>query len=273
MIPGTSCALKPLPGAKANNLLAALPDEVFARWLPMLELVKLPKGKVIYNPQTEIPSVYFPTSAIVSLVCATREGQSIEVAIIGNDGIVGVVAFMSGQSALDQSIVQRTGMAYRLRSQVVDLEFQQNSHVRNLLLRYAQALMVQLEQTAVCNRLHKLDQQLSRWLLMCLDRIVGDEVLVTQDVLANILGVRRESVTAAAMRLRDEGLIRYARGHIQVLDRTGLQHRACECYSVVKSEYDRLLGPRYVSARKTVASSPNLVATDDKPKPTPGALG
>lgn len=229
--------------AKSNKLLAALPNEVFDRWAQMMEPVILPMGKVIYIPGGVMPYVYFPTTAIVSLICVTREGQAIEVAIIGNDGIVGVVAFMGGQSALDQATVQRAGVAYRLRTEIVDVEFQHTRVVRNLLLRYAQALMAQVEQTAVCYRVHKLDEQLCRWLLMCMDRMNGDEhILITQDLLATLLGVRRESVTEAALRLRDAGLIRYARGHIEVLDRAGLEDRVCECYDVVKGEYDRLLG-------------------------------
>lgn len=229
--------------AKSNALLAALPEEVFARWAPMLEPVILPIGMVIYSPRGDMPFVYFPTSAIVSLICVTREGQSVEVAMIGNSGIVGMVAFMGGQSALDQATVQRAGLAYRLRTEVVDVEFQQTREVRNLLLRYAQALMAQVEQTAVCYRVHRLDQQLCRWLLMCMDRMNGSQhILVTQDLLATLLGVRRESVTEAPLRLRDAGIIRYARGHIEVLDHAGLEDRVCECYGVVRREYERLLG-------------------------------
>ena len=236
-------AMTALPSATTNRLLAALPEAVLARWMPMLEPVSLPLGKVLYQPGDTVTWVYFPTSAIVSLLYVTREGESTEVALIGNDGIVGVSFFMSGKAMLDQAVVQNAGHAFRIRTCVLMADFEQIGPVKNMLVRYTQALMSQMEQTAVCNRLHRLDQQLCRWLLMSMDLTPGNEVLMTQELLAHLLGVRRESVTAAAVGLRDAGLIRYARGHIQVLDRAGLEHRACECYEVVRQEYDRLLGP------------------------------
>ena len=228
--------------AKKNKLLAALPEDVFARWAPLLELVKLPLGKVLYEPGCAMSFVYFPVSAIISLLYVTHEGESTQVALIGNEGVVGVSVLMSGQTTLDQAVVQNAGHAFRVRTQVMMAEFEQVGPVQNLLLRFAQALMSQMEQTAACNRLHKLDQQLCRWILMSMDRITGNELVMTQELLSKILGVRRESVTVVALGLRDAHLIQYARGLITVLDRAGLEDRVCECYGVVKREYERLLG-------------------------------
>lgn len=224
-------------------LLAALPEDVFARWSPLLEPIDLPLGEVLYEPGDATAFVYFPVSAVVSLLYITREGEYSEVALIGHEGIVGISLVMSGQSTQDRAVVQGAGLAYRLRTAAIVAEFEQVRAVTHLLLRFTQALMSQIEQTAVCNRLHQLDQQLCRWILMNMDRREGNELLMTQEQLANILGVRRESVTAAAMALRDASLIRYARGRILVLDRAGLEQRVCECYGVVRKEYKRLLGP------------------------------
>ncbi len=226
-----------------NHLLAALPAEVRFRWVPILERVELPLGKVLYESGDTMAFVYFPITAIVSLLHVTREGESAETALVGNEGLVGVSLFLGGQSTLNRAVVQSAGLALRLETRVMFDEFERVDPVRHLLLRYAQALMSQMEQTAVCNRHHTLDQQLCRWLLHSLDRIEGNELLMTQELIGNMLGVRRESVTASALRLQEAGLIRYARGRIQVLEREGLEHRVCECYDVVKKEYERLLAP------------------------------
>ena len=235
--------MTPLLRPRTNLLLAALPDEVWLRWAPMLEQVELPLGRVLYEAGDTMAFVYFPITAIVSLLYVTRDGECVETALVGNEGIVGVSLFMGGQSTLDRAVVQSAGHAVRLKTQPMLDEFERAGPTTHLLLRYTQALMSQMEQTAVCNRHHTLDQQLCRWLLLSMDRIEGDELLMTQELIAHMLGVRRESVTAGASRLQEAGLIRYGRGRIQVLDRAGLEHRVCECYDVVKKEYDRLLVP------------------------------
>lgn len=228
---------------RTSHLLAALPDEVMLRWAPMLERVELPLGKVLYEAGDTMAFVYFPTTAVVSLLYVTRDGECTETALVGNEGIVGVSLFMGGHSTLGRAVVQSAGHAVRLRAQAMMDEFARAGPVTHLLLRYTQALMSQMEQTAVCNRHHTLGQQLCRWLLLSMDRIEGNELLMTQELIAHMLGVRRESVTAGASRLQEAGLIQYARGRIQVLDRAGLEHQVCECYDVVKKEYDRLLAP------------------------------
>ncbi len=226
---------------KLNLLLAALPDAVLKRWLAHLELVKLPLGHVMYESGKTERFVYFPTSAIVSLLYVMENGDSAEIAVVGNEGIVGISLFMGGNSTPSRAVVQSAGKGFRLAAKLMKDEFDLAGSAMHLLLRYTQALITQMSQTAVCNRHHSLDQQLCRWLLLSLDRLPGNELVMTQELIANMLGVRREGVTDAAIRLQKAGLISYARGRIKVLDRAGLQKRSCECYEVVKKEYDRLL--------------------------------
>jgi CRP-like cAMP-binding protein len=223
-----------------NHLLAALPASDWERWQPQLELVSMPLGKVIYETGGTQTHVYFPTTAIVSLLYMMEDGSSAEIAVVGNEGLVGVSLFMGGESTTSRGVVQSAGKAFRLSSRVIKEEFKR-APVLHLLLRYTQALITQMAQTAVCNRHHSLDQQLCRWLLLSLDRLQGDQLMMTQELIANMLGVRREGVTEAALKLQKANLIQYSRGHIHVLDRKGLELRSCECYEVVKKEYDRLL--------------------------------
>ena len=229
------------PDPKENHLLAALPDAEWQRWLPQLELVEMPLGQVLYESGTNLKHVYFPTTAIVSLLYVMENGTSAEIAVVGNEGLVGISLFMGGESTPSRAVVQSAGHGFRLKAQLMKDEFNRAGPVMHLLLRYTQALITQMAQTAVCNRHHSLDQQLCRWLLLSLDRMKGLELVMTQELIANMLGVRREGVTEAAHKLQETGLIRYARGHISVLDRKGLEKRVCECYAVVKKEYDRLL--------------------------------
>jgi CRP-like cAMP-binding protein len=229
---------------KANHLLAALPDAEWQRWLPELQSVSMPLGQVLYESGTTLSHVYFPTTSIVSLLYVMENGSSAEIAVVGNEGIVGISLFMGGGSTPSRAVVQSAGKGLRLDAQSLKTEFDQNGPVLHLLLRYTQALITQMAQTAVCNRHHSLDQQLCRWLLLSLDRLQGDELVMTQELIANMLGVRREGVTEAALNLQRVGLIRYARGRISVLDRGALEKRTCECYAVVKTEYDRLLPAR-----------------------------
>ena len=231
-----------MPGdAKKNHLLAALPDADFERWKSMLEPVNLPLGQVLYESGSTMTHAYFPTTAIISLLYVLQDGASAEIAVCGNEGMVGVVLFMGGESTPSRAVVQSSGKGYRLKGNFVKAEFDKSSPVLHLLLRYTQALSTQMAQTAVCNRHHSLDQQLCRWLLLSLDRLNGNDLVMTQELIANMLGVRREGVTEGALKLQEAKLIRYARGHITVLNRKGLEDRTCECYSVVKKEYERLL--------------------------------
>ena len=228
---------------KLNHLLASLPSQDWTRWLPQLEWVAMPLGHVIYESGGAQSHVYFPTNAIISLLYVMENGASAEIAVVGNEGIVGVSLFMGGESTPSRAVVQSAGEGYRLSSAVIKDEFKR-APVLHLMLRYTQALITQMAQTAVCNRHHSLDQQLCRWLLLSLDRLDGPELMMTQELIANMLGVRREGVTEAALRLQRDGLIRYTRGHITAVDRAGLETRSCECYAVVKKEYDRLLPNR-----------------------------
>jgi CRP-like cAMP-binding protein len=228
-------------GPRENQLLARLPDEELVRWLPHLEPVDMPLGKVLYESGATLLYVYFPTSAIVSLLYVMEDGASAEIAVVGYEGIVGISRFMGGESTPSRAVVQSGGNGYRLKASLMLEEFNRAGTVMHLLLRYTQALITQMAQTAVCNRHHTLDQQLCRWLLLSLDRLRSNELVMTQELIANMLGVRREGVTAAAGRLHRAGLINYQRGHISVLDRWQLERRTCECYAVVKREYDRLL--------------------------------
>ena len=226
---------------RKNLLLAALPADESQRWLPLMEAVDMPLGSVLYEPGVTLTHVYFPTTAIVSLLYVMENGGSAEIAVVGNEGIVGVSLFMGGESTPSRAVVQSAGMGFRLKAQIMKTEFYRAGPVLHLLLRYTQALITQMSQTAVCNRHHTLDQQLCRWLLLSLDRLQGNELVMTQELIANMLGVRREGVTEGALKLQLAGLIRYARGRITVIDRPGLEKRSCECYLVVKKEYDRLL--------------------------------
>lgn len=226
---------------KLNHLLAALPVGDWQRWEAQLEWVDLPLGSVLYESGVAMSHVYFPTNAIVSLLYVMEGGASAEIAVVGPEGVVGIALFMGGGSTPSRAVVQSAGQGWRLRGSVIQDEFNRSHAVMHLMLRYTQALITQMAQTAVCNRHHQLDQQLCRWLLLSLDRLQGDELLMTQELIANMLGVRREGVTEAALKLQRDGLIRYSRGRIKVLDRQGLEARTCECYAVVKKEYDRLL--------------------------------
>jgi len=226
---------------KTNRLVAALPEATFARWNTHLEPVRLTLGEVLYESGNTLEHVYFPTTAIVSLLYVMENGDSAEIAVVGNEGVVGISLFMGGESTPSRGVVQSAGWGFRMTAAAIKDEFNQFSPVMHLLLRYTQALITQMAQTAVCNRHHSLEQQLCRWLLLSLDRLQGDELVMTQELIANMLGVRREGVTEAARRLQEAQLITYARGHIKVLDRVGLERRSCECYAVVRKEYDRLL--------------------------------
>jgi CRP-like cAMP-binding protein len=230
---------------KANRLLAALPDAEWQRWLAQLESVDMPLGEVLYESGNTLSHVYFPTTSIVSLLYVMENGASAEIAVVGNEGIVGISLFMGGGSTPSRAVVQSAGRGLRLAAQMMKDEFDKNGLVLQLLLRYTQALITQMAQTAVCNRHHTLDEQLCRWLLLSLDRLQGNDLIMTQELIANMLGVRREGVTQAALNLQEAGVIRYARGRISVLDRTGLEKRTCECYAVVKREYDRLLPAKH----------------------------
>ena len=225
---------------RQNHLLSALPEADWQRWLPQLEPFDLPLGKVLYESGGVQSHVYFPTTAIVSLLYVMENGASAEIAVVGNEGVVGISLFMGGESTTSRAVVQSAGRAFRLGASAMKEEFSR-APVLHLLLRYTQALITQMAQTAVCNRHHTLDQQLCRWLLLSLDRLDGSELVMTQQLIANMLGVRREGVTEAALKLQKAGLIRYARGRIEVLDRAGVERRSCECYAVVKTEYERLL--------------------------------
>jgi len=222
-------------------LLAALPEAEWRLWMPLLEPVELPLGLVLYESGQTLGHVYFPTTAIVSLLFVLKDGDSAEIAVVGNEGVVGISLFMGGDSTPSRAVVQSAGRGYRLSSTAIKEAFNRNGPVMHLMLRYTQALITQMAQTAVCNRHHALDKQLCRWLLLSMDRLQGNELVMTQELIANMLGVRREGVTEAALKLQAAGLIQYARGRITVIDRPGLERRTCECYAVVKKEYDRLL--------------------------------
>jgi CRP-like cAMP-binding protein len=224
-----------------NSLLAALPSSIKERWLPQLESAEMRLGEVLCESGATLSHVYFPTSSIVSLLYVMENGAPAEIAVVGNEGLLGVSSFMGGGSTPSRAVVQSAGHGFRLNAETLKHEFDHASPVLHLLLRYTQALLTQMAQTAVCNRHHTLDQQLCRWLLLSLDRLQGDELLMTQELIANMLGVRREGVTEGANKLQNAGLIRYGRGRITVLNRPGLEKRTCECYAVVKKEYDRLL--------------------------------
>ena len=229
------------PDPHQNWLLRALPATEWQRWQPQLEWVDHPLGQVLHESGCELSHVYFPTTAIVSLLYVMENGSSAEIAAVGSEGLVGISLFMGGGSTPSRAVVRSAGQGFRLPASAAKKEFESSLPVMHLLLRYTQALITQMAQTAVCNRHHTLDKQLCRWLLLSLDRLQGDELVTTQELIAKMLGVRREGVTEAALKLQHAGLIRYLRGHITVIDRPALEKRSCECYAVVKREYDRLL--------------------------------
>ena len=226
---------------RQNHLLAALPEDERAHIFPHLELAPMPLGETVCEPGIQMRHVYFPTTCIVSLLYVMEDGASAEIAVVGNEGIVGVSLFMGGETTTSRAVVQSAGHAYRLKGQLLKDAFFRAGPMQRLLLRYTQALLTQMAQTAVCNRHHSVDQQLCRWLLLSLDRLPSNELTMTQELIANMLGVRREGVTEAAGKLQRAGLIQYSRGHITVVNRPGLEARVCECYQVVKKEFDRLL--------------------------------
>jgi CRP-like cAMP-binding protein len=236
-----------------NHLLAALPTAEYERLAAHLELVPLLLGDVLYEPGEELKHAYFPTTGIVSLHYVTESGASAETAGVGNEGVVGISLFMGGDSTPSSAVVQTAGHGYRLESRRLKEEFKRGGLMQHLLLRYTQALITQVTQTAVCNRHHSVEQQLCRWLLLTIDRVSSRELVMTQELVASMLGVRREGVTEAAGKLKQAGLISYRRGHISVLDRAGLESRVCECYGVVKTEIGRLLSD--VRHRQTLATA------------------
>jgi len=225
-----------------NRLLASLPIEEYERLRPNLREVAFSLGEVVYEFGGQLDYVFFPTTSIVSLLYTMENGTSAEMGLTGNDGVVGIALFMGGGTMPNRAVVQSAGEAFRLKAKVLQDEFARGGRFQYLLLRYTQALITQISQTAVCNRLHSVEQQLCRWLLLSHDRLQTDELVMTQELIADMLGVRREGVTVAAGRLQDAGAISYVRGHIQILDRQGLEATVCECYQVVKDEFDRLLG-------------------------------
>ncbi|MGA2613849.1 MAG: Crp/Fnr family transcriptional regulator [Spirochaetia bacterium] len=232
----------PNPGSpQQNHLLAVLPKLEFERLIPHLELVPLPLGEALYESGDRLDHVYFPTTSIVSLLYVMENGASAEIAVVGNEGIVGIALFMGGETMPNRAVVQSEGHAYRLKGRLLKQEFNRAGALQHLLLRYTLALLTQMAQTAVCNRHHSVDQQLSRWLLLSLDRLPSNDVSMTQELIANMLGVRREGVAEAAGKLQSAGLIHYQGGRITVLDRPRLEARVCECYNVVREEFHRLL--------------------------------
>lgn len=231
----------PAPDPRHNRLLASLPEADWQRWRPQLEPVALPQGHVLYESGARLTHAYFPTSAIASMLYETESGASVQIAVVGNEGVVGIPLFMGGGSTPSRAVVQSAGVGFRMPGAAIREEFSRSAAAMKILLRYTQALIAQMAQTAVCNRHHSVDQQLCRFLLLSLDRLAGNELVVTQDLIAHMLGVRREGVTEAALSLQRAALISYRRGRISVLDRPGLEKRSCECYAVVKAEYDRLL--------------------------------
>jgi len=228
--------------ALQNHLLAGVTDEEFARLRPNLQLLYLPLGQVLYESGEKMDYVYFPTTAIISLLYIMENGSSAEIGVVGKDGLVGIAIFMGGDTTPNRAVVQSAGNTFKMKAEKMKDEFTHGGRFHNLCLRYTQALITQISQTAVCNRLHSVDQQLCRWLLLSHDRLPSDRLIMTQDLIANMLGVRREGITHAAKRLQNAGYINYIRGDMTILDRKGLESGVCECYQVVRTEYDRLLG-------------------------------
>jgi CRP-like cAMP-binding protein len=244
----------PVSDPERNQLLAALSPAERERIFPHLRLVPMPLGKVLYESDDVLRHVYFPVDSIVSLLYVLADGASAEISVVGNEGLIGIALFMGGETTPSRAIVQSAGYAYRLIGQLLKDEFHRNGQMQLLLLRYTQALITQMAQTAVCNRHHSVDQQLCRWLLLSLDRLASNQLTMTQELIANMLGVRREGVTEAAGKLHKLGVIRYARGQITVLDRPKLEQLCCECYAVVKKESDRLLPSPSTSKRASSVS-------------------
>ena len=243
---------------KQNHLLAALPASEFESLSPHLQLARMPLGEVLYESGGQLQHVYFPTTSIVSLLYVFADGASAEIAVVGNEGVLGISLFMGGETTPSQAVVQSAGYGYRLEAQLLKQEFHRpKSALHLLLLRYTEALITQMAQTAVCNRHHSVEQQLCRWLLLSLDRLSSNELTMTHELIANMLGVRREGVTTAAGSLQRAGLIRYNRGHIEVLDRARLEQEVCECYAVVKKEFDRLLTDHFGDPAKIAGRSPS----------------
>lgn len=230
-----------LPSPQQNHLLAALPEADYVRIQSLLEYVPMPLGQALYESGSHLQHVYFPTTSIVSLLYVLESGASAEIAVVGNEGVLGISLFMGGETTPSRAVVQSSGHGYRMRASLLKQEFNRAGAMMQLLLRYTQALITQMAQTAVCNRHHTIEQQLCRWLLLSLDRLSSENLNMTQELIANMLGVRREGVTEAAGKLQRLGLIEYSRGHIKVLDRPKLEKQVCECYQVVKNEFDRLL--------------------------------
>jgi CRP-like cAMP-binding protein len=224
-----------------NHLLAGVKPEELARLTPNLQLISLPLGHVLYESGEKMDYVYFPTTAIISLLYIMENGSSAEIGVVGNDGLVGIAIFMGGNTTPNRAVVQSAGKTFKMKAELMKDEFTRGGRFHNLCLRYTQALITQISQTAVCNRLHSVDQQLCRWLLLSHDRLPSDRLIMTQDLIANMLGVRREGITHAAKRLQSAGYISYVRGDMTILDRKGLETSVCECYQVVRTEYDRLL--------------------------------
>jgi CRP-like cAMP-binding protein len=241
--------MPPTPSPQQNHILDALPAAERERLFPHLRLVELPLGAVLYESGDTLRHIYFPTDSIVSLLYVMQDGASAEIAVVGNEGAIGVALFMGGETTTNRAIVQSAGSAYRLTGKRLKHEFERHGEMLHILLRYTQAFFTQMSQTAVCNRHHSLDQQLCRWLLLSLDRLASNRLIMTQELIANMLGVRREGVTEAAGKLQKLGVIRYSRGQITVLDRPQLEQLSCECYGVVKNETDRLLPARLMSRR------------------------
>jgi CRP-like cAMP-binding protein len=232
-----------------NRLLSALPADERARLVPRLDRVKLPLGQVIYEPAGHLGHMYFPTTAVVSLLYTMENGVTAEMGLAGNDGVVGIALFLGGDTTPNRAVVQIGGTAYRMAADLLRQQFAQGGSLQYLLLRYTQALITQISQTAVCNRLHSVEQRLCRWLLLCRDRVESDELHMTQEFISNMLGGRRESVTVSAGRLQDAGLIRYSRGNIRILDRAALEAAACECYRIVKDEHNRIFSVGSIGAQ------------------------
>lgn len=243
----------PLHFPQQSLLLNALPEEDFERIASLLELVEMPLGLVLYESGGNLKHAYFPTTSIISLLYVLESGASAEIAVVGNEGVLGISLFMGGETTPSRAIVQSAGYAYRLSAKHIKEEFKRAGNMMRLLLRYTQALITQMAQTAVCNRHHSVEQQLCRWLLLSMDRLSGDQLNMTQELIANMLGVSREGVTEAACKLQHAGLIQYTRGRITVIDRPGLEKRVCECYQVVKTEFDRLLP----QLKSTTSQEPN----------------
>ena len=236
-----------------NHILVELPSEIYQRLLPDLECIPLRLGQQIYAAGETLKYVYFPTTAIVSLLYTMEDGRSAEIGIVGNDGVLGIAVFMGGESVPNRAVVQSGGIAFRMPADVLASEFRRTGILQSILLRYTQSLIAQMSQTAACNRLHSVEQQLCRWLLLSHDRLASNELIMTQELIADMLGVRREAVSHEAARLQDAGLISYHRGHIIILDRAGLEERACECYAVVRREAERLMSlgsPKKSSLRR-----------------------